>query len=255
MAVAFDSASSATSNTGPPSSLSWSHICSGANRLLTVGVHWVSSGGAVSVSGVTYNGVAMSSVGVVNNGDVFTQLFRLVAPATGSNTIAITMTGAVDQTLTGGGVSFTGVDQTTPLGTWASATGNSQTASVNVSSATDDIVVDHVSDASLALSVGAGQTERYNVSDDGGTAVPGGAGSTEAGATTVTMSWSIALLSIGWAIGGVSVKAASAAATPGRISWAELEVPDVPPTPPAPPTPGVGSGLNYSARTMTMAGI
>ena len=105
MAVAFDAASVATQASG--STLSWSHTCTGSNRLLTVAVHWLDTG--VTVSSVTYAGTGMSSVGKVNNGTgLVTELFRLVAPATGANTVAITMSATA--TFIGGAISFTAVN-------------------------------------------------------------------------------------------------------------------------------------------------
>ena len=100
-------------------SRSWSHTVEHdrANRLLTVGV----AVGRISDTGlslaVTYNGVPLTSAGLVhsNHGtDGFVQLFYLTAPATGTHPVQVTLLGGT-ATIAGGSVSLTGVDQTTPI--------------------------------------------------------------------------------------------------------------------------------------------
>lgn len=214
MAVAFDAAADGAADSG--SSVSYSHTCSGSDRLLIVGVAWR---GTQTVSSVTYNGVAMTQVAAHAAGGNNTRVkqYYLINPASGANTVSVTMSGATN--LVVGSISFNGAHQTTPLGTQATATGTSGNPSVSVSSASDEIVVDSLSyDRASSLTVGAGQTQRYNRDDNGGGDL-WGAGSTEAGAASVTMSWT-AGASEGWAIAGVSVKpsgGAAAATYPGCV--------------------------------------
>ena len=206
MAIAFDAASSASGNS--VSSLTWSHTCTGADLILIVGVSWF--GSARTVSGVTYAGTALTSVGSANSGGQKMEIFRLVAPATGANNVVVTMSSAGETVA--GAHSYTGVDSTTPLGTFASAIGG---PTVDVTSATDEVVVDCASMDNL-LTVGAGQTQRWNISLGGG--LTSGAGSSEPGAATVTMSWS-GTPTFAWSIGGVSMKPVGAgveAALPGH---------------------------------------
>lgn len=81
MSIAFDNA------TFNPNLSSFSHVVgAGANLLLIVGVK--SSG---IMTGTTYNGVAMTEIGHVQVGAAtgeYVSLWYLVAPATGSNTVA-----------------------------------------------------------------------------------------------------------------------------------------------------------------------
>ena len=102
-------------------------------------------------------------------------------------------------------MTFTGVNQATPLGSFASNDSDSAAASVTVTSAANELVFDTLvveSSTNLSLAPGGGQTERWDlfqaVKNNGG-------GSTEAGAASVVMSWT---WSGGdkWAIGGVSIK-------------------------------------------------
>src|SRR5207247_228248 len=110
-----------------------------------------------------------------------------------------------------GVTSFTGVDQTTPLSIFFGAASNGLTASVNVASAPREVVFDTVAVNAQAtsLSVGGGQSSRWDV----GTGAAGrGAGSTEPGAGSVTMSWGISVAQ-DWAIGAVSIKPAGTGIT------------------------------------------
>jgi len=66
---------------------------------------------------VTYNGVPMTSAGIVHANsrtDGFVQLFYVKAPAAGAHTVQVTLTGGT-ASIEAGSVSFSNVDQTTPL--------------------------------------------------------------------------------------------------------------------------------------------
>lgn len=108
MAVAFDAASGFNSNAG---SGSYAHTCTGLNLGLLVGVVCTI---ADDVSGVTYNGVAMTLVAKIPlvadaAGWVEIYLFYLGAPATGANNVAVTVTGG--STWGSRAASYTGVQQ------------------------------------------------------------------------------------------------------------------------------------------------
>ena len=208
-AVAFDAATS--SDCASCTSLSWSHTTStGSDRLLTVGTQI--SGAGRTLTSVTYNSVSLSTKcsEVNTNGNEYRPyISELVAPATGSNTVAITVSGsALD--LIGGAVTWTGAHQTTPTGTCASATGTSTTPSVAPTVASDEIAIDSLIIASYnAPTVGSGQTQRWNRTPF---FVARGAGSTEPGPNP-TMSWTGD--NVDWAITAVGVKPASGAAPAG----------------------------------------
>lgn len=202
-AVAFDAATTGTGSS--VGSLTFSHTvgAGGVDRLLIVSVSIDNR----TVSGVTYGGVAMTSVGSVQNGAQISHMWRLIAPATGANNVVVTMSGGgVD--IIAVATSYTGVNQATPLGTPATATGSSVTASVAVASATGEIVVDSVSSNLGTLTVGALQTQRGNgVGGDNQ-----GGSSTEPGDASVTMSWTIGSSSA-WASVGVSIKPVAVSTT------------------------------------------
>lgn len=191
-ALLFDVASDSNS-TG---NLSWSHSCAGTNRLLFVIAKTTNDTGAPTA---TYNSVGMTQAWTNTQGVYRSTGFYLVAPATGSNTVAITTDGNNNA---GGAVSFTGAHQTVPIGIPNTNAGAfSDAPTVDISAATGDIVIDGLTMGTSSLTVGSGQTERINNVQFGTTL----GSSIEAGATTVTMSWS-AGASQSWTIGGVAIK-------------------------------------------------
>ncbi|MFQ5552265.1 MAG: hypothetical protein ACE5EW_00835 [Thermoplasmata archaeon] len=159
-------------------------------------------------SGITYNGVGlMQLVNYSEAGDnAHVELWYLVAPTTGANDIVVSQNGAND--VVGGATSWTGVDQSTPFGPTATANGTASPATVDVTSASNEVVVDVVGTRNAAtVTEGLGQTQRWNL----GIGVIDGGGSSEPGAATVTMSWTLTG-TFEWAIAGVSLKPASGVA-------------------------------------------
>jgi hypothetical protein len=173
-------------------SISWTHTCAGADRVLLVGV---SIGGANTTITVTYNGVAMTLVGTTltgastgtatNSGRA--SLYRLVNPPSGAHTVVVTAAAA--RTLIGGSTSYTGVHQTTPIGTPVTALSSTASIAANVTGTTaGNMVVDHVA---CGGAIGAfDQTQRYLRNLNGLTGGGNGAGSTAPGGGTVAMGYS-----------------------------------------------------------------
>lgn len=187
--------------------VSGSHTASGSNRVAIVGV---SNNSNAAPTGVTYGGIAMTLIGSKTNGAFTCSLWGLIAPATGAQTVEATWAGATGNKGLGV-VTFTGAHQSTAWGTMASASGSDATATVDATSVIDDFVVDVMVDDAPTVTVGAGQTQRWN--NAAGAAIK--AGSTEvATSTTTTMSWTHAAGAT-WAICAVAVKplAVTAAAT------------------------------------------
>ena len=158
------------------------------------------------ITGVTFNGVAMTELSQLNNagGTHTLWMFGLAGPTTGD----VVVTG--DTSLAAEVITsiYTGVHQTTPTGTVATATGNSTAPSVAVTSAALELVVDHAGWNSGAgqIDVGAGQTERKRSPASGDGISMNTASSDEAGAASVTMSWTI--VTSQWLIQGVPLKPA-----------------------------------------------
>lgn len=182
-AVAFDAAASA--GFGFVSSWSWSHTSTGADRALWIILQQVTDR---TVSSISYGAQTPTEILTTLNSTHRFRLFRLVAPATGANTISITF--AASTRGVGGSLSCTGVDQSTPNDAIVEElTGD---ASIAVASATNDLVLDYYGCDSEVTDItpGAGQTESFDQIAGGGFAR--GFSSREAGAASVTMSWSAA---------------------------------------------------------------
>lgn len=200
-ALAVDATASCAGN--GVSSLTCAHTVSGENRELVNWISWYHS--TSTLSGSTYNGVALTAIpsGSAANGQYHIDGLHLIAPATGTNNLVATFSGGVFD-VGMGSVSFTGADQTTPLGTAVTATGTSTTPSVTVSSAAGEIVIDGlVITHGSTLTVGGSQTQRWNAIASGGFIKY--AGSTQNGASSTTNTWTSGN-SQTWAQGAVPVK-------------------------------------------------
>ncbi len=127
--IAFD-ASSFNSCSGT----SFSHTITGSSPFLIV-FTFGNNAGAETVTGLTYNSVALTQIQSLQDAGVGTGLFQdaevwyLKAPATGANTLAATVSGGAFCILAG---SYTGVNQTSPIDSFSGAmtppTGNSDPA-------------------------------------------------------------------------------------------------------------------------------
>lgn len=188
--VAYDACPGAI-NVNNITSTSWTHTAGGTADYLRVSMGWSKLG--TTTLTVTHNGTSMNSVGVATNAAGFgssvtgkAQIYELIAPATGAQTVQATWSAGGNF---GGGtsVSYTGADQTTPSTGVQTSTGTGTGPSVAVTSQTNDMVSDCLcSDGTAGTkTVGAGQTSRANASGSG----YGGCVSDEAGASSVTMSW------------------------------------------------------------------
>jgi len=135
------------------------------------------------------------------------EFWGLVSPPSGTANVVVTLGGNTDG-IAVGVTTFTNVNQFAPLGSFASAQGKSATPSVSTTSAAGELVLDTVAfKDGLALDVGANQTQLWSAANSANKVR--GAGSTEAGAASVTMSWSQPSSTIKeWAIGAVSIKPA-----------------------------------------------
>ncbi len=208
-AIGLDGTSSNTATS--TSSITISHATgNGANRLMLVGVSLFDGGHNLQVNSVTYGGQNLTFVGGRRDSSdsVRCEIWRLTSPPSGTANVVVTLNGSSDG-IAAGVVTFNGVDQITPLGSFNSAQGMSPTPSVTVSSGSGQLVFDTVAfKDGLSLNVGANQTQRWSGAD--GNNKLRGAGSTEPGAASVTMSWSEpGTNSKEWAIGAVPIRPAS----------------------------------------------
>lgn len=102
MAIAFDAATD-SSVTG--TSLTFSHTCTGSDRVLFVAMQYVSN----TITGVTYNGVSMT-LEVQRNGTNRAAIYSLINPATGANNVVVSSSSS--QQMQACAMSYTGANQT-----------------------------------------------------------------------------------------------------------------------------------------------
>jgi hypothetical protein len=200
-AITVDTANISSATASGVASLTWAHtVGSGDGRILIVGI---SLRGSQSITGVSYGSTALAPIGSVVTGQTTSELWSLLAPPQGTANVVVSLTGSFSVRIVGAAVTFFGVDQVAPLGTYVSAVGTSATASVTVTSGPGELVVDTVAvNLSTGITVGAGQTQRWNGGTSAAATNVRGGGSTEAGAATVDMSWALGSPRT-WAIGAV----------------------------------------------------
>lgn len=108
MAIAYDSQSHGVSLSGSFSK-TFSHTCSGSDRLLVVSA--LTNSGADSITGITYNGVSLTRIDIADQPNNPYYLYYLIAPATGTNNVVITADRSTNA-IAGTAVSYTGCLQT-----------------------------------------------------------------------------------------------------------------------------------------------
>jgi hypothetical protein len=210
MAVAFDAQTEAHTDGGAYPS--FTHTPVGTPTAILVTIHQYLRGGInCDITSVTYNGVALTmearaSFGT-SEGDPRSEVWSLPNPASGAQTVATNVGTSTTSYFQVYATTFTGSDTTTACTSANGATGTSTTPSVTISSQSGDLVIDAMTQASAGatITVGAGQTQKYNVSAILGTMRD--CGSTEGGASSVVMDWSSSA-NVKWANAGASVKTA-----------------------------------------------
>jgi len=219
--VAFDAVGSSTAAAVlSNSTLTYSHTCSGSNRLLVVSVAvGIAVDTGVTINSVTYAGQPMTQKSIRHSNDQtdgFVAMYYIVAPATGSNNVVITLNGSVTS-IESGSASFKNVSQSTPLGSAFTGAGASATPSLAVTGTTvGNMVVDAIVNGNFISS--SGQTLRSLNNFDSSTAAGCYADSTAAGnGGTVTMSY--AVTADWYALLAAEVKAAS-----GGTDWTQTPV-------------------------------
>lgn len=203
--ITFDAASN-SGYQAASSSYSWSHTCTGSNRILIVSVSTLSA--LATVNTITYNGVSLTRVRLDSDSvAIGTEIWRLVAPATGSNTIAVTLSGAC---VSGSSASsYTGVNQTTPIdanngntGTTGAGGGSS---TLTVTSATNNTwAVDAIVTADTTITVHSGQTQRNNITGAAGSGAQSDKGPV-ASPSDVIMQWDNIGGLLNWVASGVTL--------------------------------------------------
>ncbi len=239
--VAVDSStnSSATLN-GTAATLTFTHTTAGTNRLMLVAVSInITNGPTASVTSVTWNGTALARLGFHNDAANTrrVEMWYLLNPATGTtrNIVVTVNTTSVQEGVVAAATTFTGVDQTVPLGTFVSADGaNGGAAAMDVPSVINGMILDAVAvDGTQGITVPGPQTSRWNVTR-GANTNPGvtAAGSTRTGAPSVpiaenftgTSNWSYGAVSINPSTADIAVSTSVSAVALGQNSTYNITV-------------------------------
>lgn len=135
-----------------------------ANRFLLAFL--VMNHGVATGMAMTWNGVSMTQIGTeLNQGNYQINMFGLVAPDTGNQTLSVSWTGIASLDITMGAVSLYNVNQSTPTQNSGSDTGTGTSASSTVTSAADNMAVaGNFNDNASSMSVSAG-TEAWQEFD------------------------------------------------------------------------------------------
>jgi|SRR5215471_11863569 len=163
-AVAYDNSATNTI-TGTTNTITVSMTASGTNRLVLCGVHY---NDVMAVSSVSYGGSAMtqSTAGQVQTGGFSVDVWYLIAPATGAQTVTATLASTGAHKILSC-ISFTGVDQTTPFGTCATYSGfdNPSTVTISVSASGMGAMFETNGDATNATlyTVDGSSTKRFDL--------------------------------------------------------------------------------------------
>lgn len=188
MAVAFVNSTGGSGNHSASSPLSFNFTAgAGSNRCVFVTVGYNGSSG-MSVTGVTFGGVAMTSAGAATHNTIdnaYAEIWYLLEASipSGSQAVAISVSGTLGD-IYGNAACFSGVDQTNPVrgGTY----GNWTTASNTITSDVNDLTIS-------AINGGGSGTSGTNQTSDGiSNAGNFGFGSDHAttAAASVTHTWS-----------------------------------------------------------------
>lgn len=206
---AFDAVSTYTSASS--GTVSGSHTVGGGCTNTFAVVTVASQGSQTAISALSYGATALTPLKNENLGDGNSriELWGVKAPPTGAQTVSATL-GATQNSNTMTVRTYCNVDQTTSIGTAVSTSGTGETASLNVGSGSNEVVVDGVMLMSVSpLTVDGAQTQRSNFAQDVSNHTQGT--SEKAGPGTVAMSWTwTGLGSNYWGQVGVSLKPSAA---------------------------------------------
>lgn len=116
--IGFDTCTNSGGVSDDNTPVTWNHTSSGDERFLKVFVSGACISGVLPTISGSYNGVALSAQGSQARGERFAWIGTLVAPASGSNIVSVTVD--VDASGFDGGWSafattYTGVDQSDPI--------------------------------------------------------------------------------------------------------------------------------------------
>ncbi|MCU1244689.1 MAG: hypothetical protein JWN02_599, partial [Acidobacteria bacterium] len=205
--LAYDTSTTAaaTVSAGAPT-VTFTHTSTASeNRLMIVGISAnITANTGLTVSAVSYDNVPLTLDAAGNSGGgplvrLETWSSRAVQPSSGAHTVSVTFTGftgAATAKVVIGASTFIDADYAASTLATATTAGNNATPTQAVASAAGRLVVDFVAARSAnptpSITIGAGQTLDYSANSGAATTNDIlGFSSREAGAASVTMSWTL----------------------------------------------------------------
>jgi uncharacterized repeat protein (TIGR01451 family) len=189
------------------------------NRLLIVSVELnIANSPTSQITAVSYNGTALTQLGAHNDAGNTrrVEMWYLLSPVSGTNNVSLTVNVPTGGATVGGvaaATTFTGVDQTVPLGTLVSSDGaNGAFSQLDVPSVVNGMVLDALSTGGdQTIAVTSPQVTQWNL-NSGGTLAQGaaaGSGTTRPGAPSLPFSETFSGTS-NWSLGAVSINPSTA---------------------------------------------
>lgn len=224
--------------------LSFTHTTTATtNRLLIVGVSMnITNSPASAVTGVTYNGSALTLIGVNNDAANTRRVeqWYLLNPASGTNLPVVVSvnvpTAAVKVGVVAGATTLTGVDQTLPLGAFVADDGAAAGyGQLNPFSVINGMIVDTMAVGGNVTATPYGpQVQQWNATTASGTDPPAvtGFGSTRAGAPSVPLAgtfsansnWSYAAIPVNPSTADIAVTTSVSAVALGQNSTYNITI-------------------------------
>jgi uncharacterized repeat protein (TIGR01451 family) len=180
-------------------SFTWQHQVGASGNILVVTASLnIKNSPSSSVSGITYNGAALTFQGAHNDAQSImrTEIWTLLAPTTGANkniVMAVNNPAAATIGVMAGSASFSGVDQTVPVGRYVANDGgnnaNTGYSMLDVPSVVKGMVVDALATGGQTITIPAPENSIYTQQSNNQTSATNvyGAAAYEAGAPSVPM--------------------------------------------------------------------
>jgi Tfp pilus assembly protein PilX len=225
--VAQDSASSISRNNDDNFTFAHTVTTTGSNLLLLVGVV-IRQDASQTVNYVRYNAQDLTKMGDMNTTGLRVELWQLANPATGSNNVEVDVTGSKTG-IVAGAISFTGVDQTTPVeASDFTQCGSGSPATTSVTTLTNNAWLVDILGATKSSSVsptGSGHTSAWSAATGGmmSSRVLGASAynGPQSPAGSYSVDWSLSSTPRNWCLGAAAIKPASSAGI-GVLSWREV---------------------------------
>lgn len=214
MALSIDTTSE-SGDQAPNTTYSWSHTCAAtANLLVVITTHYDGTLSDANVTGITYNGVALSKATDYTDATYRfnNEIWYLQNPGTGSSyTIQVTCNGKTEDACASA-ISFIGADKTDPIGASDTASGDLvSSASVTLTVDAGSYIVSGINSEAnvvttdLSVTSPAVQTHLVDTGNNGG----GGSYKDVSAGGSQSIAWTIGGANEAWLMGAVEIKAES----------------------------------------------